>query len=121
MKAFAYLRVSGRSQVEGDGFNRQLAVIRSYATAQGITIARVFREEGVSGTLEGMDRPAWVEMITGILTNGVKTIIIEKLDRLARDLIMIQEHAGFQDLQRRASRSYPWRSPISVLTIPRGN
>jgi len=38
-------------------------------------------------------------MITGILTNGVKTIIIEKLDRLARDL-MIQEHI-IQDLQRR--------------------
>src|ERR1035437_5455964 len=64
-----------------------------------MTIARVFREEGVSGTIEGMDRPAWVEMIAGILTNGVKTIIIEKLDRLARDL-MIQEHI-IADLQRR--------------------
>lgn len=99
MKAFAYLRVSGRGQVDGDGFDRQLAAVRTYAAAQGITIARVFREEGISGTLEGMDRPAWVEMITGILTNGVKTIIIEKLDRLARDL-MIQEHI-IQDLGRR--------------------
>ena len=99
MKAFAYLRVSGRGQVDGDGFARQLGAIRSYAAAHDITIARVFREEGVSGTLEGMDRPAWVEMITGILTNGVKTIVIEKLDRLARDL-MVQEHI-VADLQRR--------------------
>jgi DNA invertase Pin-like site-specific DNA recombinase len=91
--------VSSRGQVDGDGFERQLVAVRSYAAAQGIAIARVFREEGVSGTLEGMDRTAWVEMITGILTNGVKTIIIEKLDRLARDL-MIQEHI-IQDLQRR--------------------
>jgi len=58
MRAFAYLRVSGRGQVDGDGFDRQLAAIRSYAAVQGIAIARVFREEGVSGTLEGMDRPA---------------------------------------------------------------
>jgi DNA invertase Pin-like site-specific DNA recombinase len=99
VKAFAYLRVSGRGQVEGDGFDRQLSAIRAYAAAQGLTIARVFREEGVSGTLEGMDRPAWVEMIAGILANGVTTIIIEKLDRLARDL-MIQEHI-IQDLGRR--------------------
>jgi DNA invertase Pin-like site-specific DNA recombinase len=46
-----------------------------------------------------MDRPAWVEMIGCILANGVKTVIIERLDRLARDL-MIQEHI-LQDLQRR--------------------
>jgi DNA invertase Pin-like site-specific DNA recombinase len=98
-KAFAYLRVSGRGQVAGDGFPRQLAAIQAYTAAQGITIARVYREKGVSGSADGMDRPAWVEMIGCILANGVKTVIIERLDRLARDL-MIQEHI-LQDMQRR--------------------
>jgi hypothetical protein len=46
-----------------------------------------------------MNRPAWVEMIGGILSNGIRTIIVEKLDRLARDL-MIQEHI-IQDLGKR--------------------
>jgi DNA invertase Pin-like site-specific DNA recombinase len=50
----------------------------------------VFREEGVSGTTESLDRPAWLAMMTEILGNGVRTIIIEKLDRLARNL-MVQE------------------------------
>ena len=45
-----------------------------------------------------MDRPAWSEMITALHSNGVRTIIIEKLDRMARDL-MIQE-ATIADLQR---------------------
>lgn len=99
MKAFAYLRVSGKGQVQGDGFPRQLAAIEAYAEANAITIARVYREKGVTGTLDGMDRPAWVEMIGCILANGVRTVIIEKLDRLARDL-MVQEHI-IQDLQRR--------------------
>lgn len=89
-KAFAYLRVSGKGQIKGDGFARQLQAIRGYAAAHEIKIAGVFREEGVSGTTESLDRPALVAMMTEILGNGVRTIIIEKLDRLARDL-MVQE------------------------------
>jgi DNA invertase Pin-like site-specific DNA recombinase len=90
MMAHAYLRVSGRGQVEGDGFPRQFAAIQQYAGSHEITIARVFREKGVSGTVDGVDRPAWVDMITCARDAGVKVIVIEKLDRLARDL-MIQE------------------------------
>jgi DNA invertase Pin-like site-specific DNA recombinase len=37
-----------------------------------------------------MDRPAWAAMMTALSGNGVRTIIIERLDRLARDL-MVQE------------------------------
>jgi DNA invertase Pin-like site-specific DNA recombinase len=102
MKAFAYLRVSGKGQIEGDGFQRQLEAIKVYAAANGITIAKAYREEGVTGTLEGVDRPAWVEMVGKIMENGVKTILVEKLDRLARDL-MVQEHI-IQDMQRRGIR-----------------
>ena len=116
MKAFAYLRVSGRGQVEGDGFARQLGAIRSYAAAQTITIARVFREEGISGTSEGMDRPAWVEMITSILTNGVKTIVIEKLDRVARDL-MVQETI-IADLRRHGFEIISVAEPDLMATDP---
>jgi DNA invertase Pin-like site-specific DNA recombinase len=99
MNAFAYLRVSGKGQVDGDGFPRQLAAVHSYAAAHGIAIVHVYSEKGVSGTLDGMDRPAWVEMLASVLARDVKTIIIERLDRLARDL-MIQEHI-LQDLSRR--------------------
>lgn len=89
-RAFAYLRVSGRSQVDGDGFPRQLAAVRRYAAEHGIRIVRVFRDEGVSGTKELENRPAFVEMMTALHANGTKLVLIEKLDRLARDL-MIQE------------------------------
>lgn len=92
MKAFAYLRVSGRGQVEGDGFTRQLSAIKSYAATHEIKITLVFREEGVSGSVENMNRPAWQELMATLHSNGVRTILIEKLDRLARDL-MIQETA----------------------------
>ncbi len=89
-KAFAYLRVSGKGQVEGDGFTRQLGEIREYARAHGIRLVKVFREEGVSGTKDLENRPAFVELMEALHSNGVKLVLIEKLDRLARDL-MVQE------------------------------
>ncbi len=89
-KAFAYLRVSGKGQIEGDGFTRQLEAIKRYASAHDIKIARVFREEGISGTKELENRPALLDLMTALHSNGVKLVLVEKLDRLARDL-MIQE------------------------------
>ena len=89
-KVFAYLRVSDPSQIKGDGFTRQEKAIRDYAKINKLSIHTVFKEEGVSGTLE--HRPALAEMLVSLEQNGhgVKTIVIEKLDRLARDY-MIQE------------------------------
>ncbi len=97
-KAYAYLRVSGKGQIDGDGFPRQLKSIREYGATHDIKIVRVFREEGVSGTVENMDRPAWCELMALLHGNGVRTILIEKLDRLARDL-MVQE-AAIADLHK---------------------
>lgn len=90
MKAFAYLRVSGKGQVDGDGFDRQLVACQSFATVQSLDIVEVFREEGVSGAKELDDRPALSELFAALEENGIKTVIVEKLDRLARDL-MVQE------------------------------
>ena len=89
-KAFGYLRVSGQGQVNGDGFDRQEKTIRDYAKANGIEVVQIFREEGVSGS--DADRPTLARMMVSLEQNGhqVKTVIIEKLDRLARDL-MVQE------------------------------
>ncbi len=83
--SFGYLRVSGKSQVEGYGFDRQEEAIRNFAEKAGYEIVNLFKEEGVSGTKDEADRPAFQEMIAEILRDGVKTIIIEGMDRLARE------------------------------------
>jgi len=87
-KAFVYLRVSGKGQIDGDGFTRQLTAAKKYAEANGIKIARVFREEGVSGGTDWENRPAFSEMMALLLSNGVRTVIVERLDRVARDLLV---------------------------------
>ena len=50
----------------------------------------MYKEKGISGTKDELDRPTFQDMITDVLSNGVKTIVVESLDRLAREL-MIQE------------------------------
>ncbi|MGA8087078.1 MAG: recombinase family protein [Terracidiphilus sp.] len=89
-KAFAYLRVSGKGQVEGDGFARQLEAIKKFAASNDHKIAKVYREEGVSGTTDWENRPAFSEMMAAMLANGTRTVLLERLDRCARDL-MVQE------------------------------
>ncbi len=85
-KCFAYLRVSGKGQIAGDGFTRQLESITRYAKANDIKIVQVFKDGGVTGTKDLTERPAFTEMLTALHANGVRLILIEKLDRLARDL-----------------------------------
>jgi DNA invertase Pin-like site-specific DNA recombinase len=88
MKAFSYLRVSGKGQLDGDGFDRQRDKIRKWAKANGHVIEREFREEGVSGATEAANRPALTEMIRCAIESGVKVIVVERADRLSRDLIV---------------------------------
>jgi DNA invertase Pin-like site-specific DNA recombinase len=87
---YAYLRVSGMGQVDGDGFTRQGEAINRYALSNGMTILQTFKEAGVSGTKELEHRPALLELSTAIDSGEVRVVLIEALNRLARDL-MIQE------------------------------
>ena len=96
-KVFSYLRVSGKSQIDGDGFPRQRLAIQAFAAANKMVVVQEFAEEAITGKAEWDERPAWVRMMNSM--NGVRTIIVEKLDRLARDL-MVQEHV-LADLAKR--------------------
>ncbi len=88
LRAFSYLRVSGRAQVEGDGFPRQREAITKYAKTHSIEIATEYRDEGVSGTTELADRAGLAALLDAIESDGVRTVIVERADRLARDLMV---------------------------------
>lgn len=85
--AITYLRVSGQGQVGGDGFPRQRKAVQEYAKANDLEILEEFRDEGVSGTKMLTERPGLSALLNRILGNGVRTILVEKMERLARDLI----------------------------------
>lgn len=96
--AYAYMRCSGLGQVDGDTWDRQEEAILNYCRLNQFEVVEWFREEGVTGTVE--DRPAMAEMMVALKENGkdVHHVIIEKCDRLARDL-MVQEFI-FRDLSQ---------------------
>ena len=88
MKALAYLRVSGKGQVNGDGFTRQFEAIRTWAQAHGVEIAEVFRDEGVSGATEFEGRDALGALMVRLQSNGVQYVLVENAGRLGRDLMV---------------------------------
>jgi DNA invertase Pin-like site-specific DNA recombinase len=87
-KAVSYLRVSGKAQVKGDGFTRQRAAIEKYAKSNGMTLVAEYMDKGVSGTKELEDRDGLAELLDRVQSNGVKVVLVERADRLARDLVV---------------------------------
>jgi len=83
-KAYGYLRLSGQGQLDGNGFDRQEQTIQDFAKSADIKIVKIYQEQ-VSGVKDEEDRPIFQQMISDILRNGVRTIIVERLDRLARE------------------------------------
>ncbi len=87
-KAFSYLRVSGKGQITGDGFPRQRESINNYCLNNNIEIEREFIENGVSGTKDAFDREALTEMFVALKASDVRLVLVERADRLARDLMI---------------------------------
>jgi|SRR5712664_266347 len=94
MKVFSYTRVSGRGQVEGDGKQRQLDSISRMCREHNLEHCGDWFEAGISGTVEGIDRPRFSEMLDDIefrkkhKPDSIDAIVVERMDRLARDLMV---------------------------------
>ena len=62
--------------------------LSKWADQNGVKVVRWFEERGVSGTV--LERPALSDMMVALMSNGVHLVVVEKLDRIARDQ-MVQE------------------------------
>ena len=83
IKAVGYLRVSSQGQLSGHGQDRQQDTITCYAKQAGYEIIGYY-DDAHTGT--EANRPAFTRMLDDLLGNGCKVIVVESLDRLARDL-----------------------------------
>ena len=87
MRAAGYVRVSSGQQVEnGYGLEVQREGIAAYCKRKGRRVSRWFEDAGVSGSL--LDRPALGEVQRAIEQGEIDTVVVHRLDRLARDLIV---------------------------------
>lgn len=88
--AAGYIRVSTEQQLDGYGLDIQREAIEAEAEAQGLALGPVFADEGVCGA-EGLEtREGLGAALTWLEEHQGGTLIIPRLDRLARDL-MLQE------------------------------
>lgn len=120
-RAYSYLRVSGKSQLSGDGFERQRLKIGEWAVAHEVEIAGEYEERGVCGDTDWEDRPAWFRMIADITTSQktdtpVEMVLIERLDRLARSS-GLQEYI-LRDLRKRGIRIESEHEPDMATVDP---
>jgi len=98
--ALSYLRVSGKGQIDGHGFDRQRETIQEYARNHNIAILDEYRDEGVSGSKELADREGLAALLDKLESNGVRLVLVERADRLARDLLVSEVILGrFRDLE----------------------
>jgi DNA invertase Pin-like site-specific DNA recombinase len=86
--AIGYMRCSGQGQIDGDTWSRQTEAITKYAAANGIEVIDWYRDEGISGKTELEDRAGLAACLERIENNGVKLVLVESADRLARDAMV---------------------------------
>ena len=92
MNVFTYVRVSSKGQAEGDGPERQRLACVNFCEFHKLVIVSSFFD-AFTGASD--DRPGFSDLLAAIKHNHanadeaqkVKAVVIERMDRLARDLM----------------------------------
>lgn len=88
-RAFGYVRVSDESQIDGHSLSEQEFQIRSYCEARGLVLARIFRDEGISGRYDEVaKRPGFKAMLAAVSRHEADLVVVHTLDRWARNVLV---------------------------------
>src|SRR5262249_16017631 len=93
--------------------NRQRPAIDAYPPANGVEIVAEFYDVAISGADPIQSRPGFMDMLTAIAGNGVRTIIVETANRFARDLMTAE--SGFAFLKTQGISLIAADSPSAFL------
>lgn len=83
VKAYGYIKFS---EEENNSEERQKDAIRRYADARDIEIVRFYQEKGITQYV--FEKLALSEVLLDLEDNdqGIRTLLVEKMDQLAQDL-----------------------------------
>lgn len=84
IKAGVYLRVSTLDQKEGHGIELQKTKCEAMALVKGWTVSKVYKDEGVSGTIKETERPGFAQLIKDAKAKKIGAVIVYAMDRLGR-------------------------------------
>jgi len=114
--AVAYYRTSSAANVgaDKDSLARQEIAVRAFAASAGFHIVHEYYDAAVSGADAVDARAGFAEMLTYMLGNGARTIIVETANRFARDLIV--QETGYQMLKSHGIELIAVDAPESFLS-----
>jgi DNA invertase Pin-like site-specific DNA recombinase len=114
-KAVAYFRTSSTTNVgaDKDSEKRQCEAVLSFARRSGHEIVGEFYDAAVSGADPVDARPGFAALLNRIAGNGVRVILVETVNRFARDLIV--QETGWRFLQGLGVTLIAVDSPDSFL------
>jgi DNA invertase Pin-like site-specific DNA recombinase len=115
VKAVAYLRTSSSTNVgqDKDSERRQREAIEAFASSAGYDIVDSYYDAAVSGADAVTERHGFSSMLERLLSNGVRTILVETASRFARDLIV--QETGHEMLRARGIDLIAVDSPDSFV------
>jgi DNA invertase Pin-like site-specific DNA recombinase/predicted RNA-binding Zn-ribbon protein involved in translation (DUF1610 family) len=88
--SYVYARISNDGDHAEDSIENQIAICKEYINADNeLTYAGVFTDLGFSGT--NFERPAYSDMMAGILCGDIKSVVVKDLSRLGRTYIEVGE------------------------------
>ena len=89
MKAALYFRVSTDEQKERASIETQREFAAQYCKVHEITIIAAYSDDGISGTVPVAERPDGSRLLADAKAKKFDTILVYKLDRLARSTLEI--------------------------------
>lgn len=113
--ACAYYRTSSATNVgnDKDSLKRQQEAVRAFAGRNGIEIVHEYYDAAVSGADHVDCRPGFCEMISYMLGNGARAVMVETASRFARDLIV--QETGHKMLKAKGIELIAVDSPDSFV------
>jgi site-specific DNA recombinase len=88
-----YMRTSSDEQREAGTINTQDGVLRTYAARMGYEIVETYADDGVSGVTPLHERTAGRKLLSDAKEGKFDTVLVYKLDRLARTQLGILDAA----------------------------
>lgn len=85
MAVAIYLRVSTEEQRERQSIDTQRDFAERYCSLHGLTIYRLYSNDGVTGTVPLDNRPAGQQALKNARLKRFEELLVFKLDRLGRD------------------------------------
>ena len=84
-----YCRLSRDDELQGESnsISNQKRILGTYARENGFRNTRYFVDDGYSGA--NFDRPSFKEMLDGVESGEVKTVIVKDLSRLGRNYLQV--------------------------------